>query len=149
MRIIYSTKSPNKNKSPKKIIGFAMSGSEFKESRAEYQGICLFCGAMAGECEPDAREYQCEECALEEVYGTEELLLMGKIRIENEDEGMEIETVDAILSNETLSENEKLEKLEKLEITTSDAQGILQAQEIKQRSKLWKALTKGDDYLIY
>ena len=134
MRIIYSNKSPNK------IVGFAMSETEFNESRAEYQGICLYCGAMAGECETDARKYQCEECALEQVYGTEELLLMGKIRIENEDEGMEIET---------LSENEKLEKLEKLEITTSDAQGILQAQEIKQRSKLWKALTKGNDYLIY
>jgi len=144
MRIIYSNKSPNK------IVGFAMSETEFNESRAEYQGICLYCGAMAGECETDARKYQCEECALEQVYGTEELLLMGKIRIiEDEDEGMKIETVDAILSNETLSENEKLEKLEKLEITTSDAQGILQAQEIKQRSKLWKALTKGNDYLIY
>jgi len=134
MRIIYSNKSPNK------IVGFAMSETEFNESRAEYQGICLYCGAMAGECETDARKCKCEECALEQVYGTEELLLMGKIRIENEDEGMEIET---------LSENEKLEKLEKLEITTSDAQGILQAQEIKQRSKLWKALTKGNDYLIY
>ena len=137
MRIIYSTKSPNKNKSPKKIIGFAMSGSEFKESRNEYQGICLSCGAMAGECEPDAREYQCEECALEEVYGTEELLLMGKILIkDDEDEGMKSETIDAILNNEKLSEDEKLEKLEKLELTRSDAQGILQAQAIKKESKL-------------
>ena len=85
MRIIYSKKSPNK------IIGFSMSESEFNESRAEYQGICLSCGAMAGECEFDAREYQCEECALEEVYGTEELLLMGKISIETKNEGMEIE----------------------------------------------------------
>jgi len=70
---------------------------------------------------------------------------MGKIRIEDEDESIEIEkitlprfdieTIDAILSNETLNEDEKLEKLERLEITTSDAQGILQAQAMKQRSK--------------
>jgi len=47
----------------------------------------------------------------------------------------DIETIDAILNNKTLNEDEKLEKLEKLEITRSDAQGILQAQEMKQRSK--------------
>ena len=141
MRIIYSKKAPTK------IIGFAMPESEFDESRDEYQGICLSCGAMVGECEPDAREYTCEECALDEVYGTEELLLMGKIRIEDED--IEIETIDAILSNETLNEDEKLEKLERLEITTSDAQGILQAQAIKQRSKQWNTLTKENGYLIY
>ena len=130
MRIIYNNKSPNK------IVGFAMSKSEFKESRDESQGICLSCGAMAGGCEPDAKKCPCEECALEEVYGMEKLFLMGKILIENKNEGMKSETIDAILNNEKLSEDEKLEKLEKLELTRSDAQGILQAQAIKKESKL-------------
>lgn len=39
-------------------------------------GICLACGADADGCEPDAREYNCECCDKNKVYGAEELLLM-------------------------------------------------------------------------
>lgn len=38
-------------------------------------GFCLACGAERGECEPDAREYECEECGQHKVYGAEELLM--------------------------------------------------------------------------
>jgi hypothetical protein len=37
-------------------------------------GFCLACGLEHGGCEPDAREYECEGCGENEVYGDEELL---------------------------------------------------------------------------
>lgn len=36
-------------------------------------GFCTSCGAEADQCEPDAREYECEECGENTVYGAEEL----------------------------------------------------------------------------
>ena len=42
----------------------------------EYEGICLACGEDAQGVEPDAREYECESCGKEKVYGCQELLLM-------------------------------------------------------------------------
>ena len=41
-------------------------------------GFCLACGEEVGGCEPDARGYTCDSCGAEgEVFGAEELLLMG------------------------------------------------------------------------
>lgn len=37
-------------------------------------GFCITCGADAEGCEPDARQYRCDECAEPQVYGAEELL---------------------------------------------------------------------------
>ena len=37
-------------------------------------GFCIACGADADGCEPDAREYTCEECGEAKVYGAAELL---------------------------------------------------------------------------
>ena len=48
---------------------------------AENLGFCLNCGAETDGVEPDARRYHCEECSMPYVYGLEELLLMGLIRI--------------------------------------------------------------------
>lgn len=45
--------------------------------RDEDLGFCTGCGAERGGCEPDAREYPCEECGEDKVYGAEELLLCG------------------------------------------------------------------------
>jgi hypothetical protein len=39
-------------------------------------GICVRCGADADGVEPDARQYQCESCGAQSVYGAEELLFM-------------------------------------------------------------------------
>ena len=44
----------------------------------DYLGYCLACGGEADRCEPDARRYPCGESR---VYGTEELLMMGRIVI--------------------------------------------------------------------
>lgn len=40
-------------------------------------GFCLACGAEAYGVEPDARNYECEECGACRVFGAEELLVMG------------------------------------------------------------------------
>lgn len=39
-------------------------------------GICRACGFEQDGCEPDARNYLCENCQANEVFGAEELLLM-------------------------------------------------------------------------
>ena len=40
----------------------------------EDPGLCIACGAERGQCEPDAQEYECEECEQNTVYGAQELL---------------------------------------------------------------------------
>lgn len=42
----------------------------------ESVGFCLACGSEAYGVEPDAREYECEECGARKVYGAEEVLFM-------------------------------------------------------------------------
>jgi hypothetical protein len=39
-------------------------------------GFCLACGADAEGVEPDARNYTCEVCGEDKVYGAQELALM-------------------------------------------------------------------------
>jgi hypothetical protein len=39
-------------------------------------GFCLACGAEADGCEPDARDYVCDECGEAKVCGAEELLFL-------------------------------------------------------------------------
>lgn len=38
-------------------------------------GFCILCGAEADGVEPDARNYECEACGAEQVFGAEELLI--------------------------------------------------------------------------
>ena len=47
-------------------------------------GFCLACGEVADSVEPDARKYHCDECDANEVYGAEEILMMGET-IDNEE----------------------------------------------------------------
>ncbi len=42
-------------------------------------GFCLACGEDADACEPDARNYTCECCGESEVFGAEELMMMGVV----------------------------------------------------------------------
>jgi hypothetical protein len=48
---------------------------EERDAGAGHPGVCLACGADAEGVEPDARDYECEECGCERVYGAEEALL--------------------------------------------------------------------------
>jgi len=59
-----------------------MTVGEYQTSRDEYQGICTSCGAIHDCLEQDAREVKCEECGKRTVYGTEEALFMGCIKID-------------------------------------------------------------------
>jgi hypothetical protein len=45
----------------------------------DHIGFCYACGCEHYGIEPDARNYECEECGMLEVYGASELLLMGII----------------------------------------------------------------------
>ena len=38
-------------------------------------GFCIACGNEQEGCEPDARNYECEECGALQVFGAEELLV--------------------------------------------------------------------------
>ena len=40
-------------------------------------GFCVACEEEHNYVEPDARNYECEHCGEMEVYGAEELILMG------------------------------------------------------------------------
>lgn len=40
-----------------------------------FPGFCKNCGKAANNCEPDARNYYCERCKQNEVFGAEELLM--------------------------------------------------------------------------
>lgn len=42
----------------------------------DYPGFCVHCGEETDGVEPDAREYECEHCGQNGVYGAEELLFM-------------------------------------------------------------------------
>ena len=42
-----------------------------------YYGFCTACGAPRECCEPDARNYECEE--ERKVFGAEELIIMGLV----------------------------------------------------------------------
>lgn len=47
--------------------------------RDDGTGFCLACGEEASGVEPDARGYACEFCGEKDVYGAEEILLMGAV----------------------------------------------------------------------
>ena len=68
-------------KTGRTLYRFTLSEREFLRRTDEYGGACILCGASAGGCEPDARKYTCEGCGQPGVYGLEELLLMGYVRI--------------------------------------------------------------------
>ena len=50
-----------------------------EEAMEDYIGFCIACGAAKDCCEPDAREYECDDCGQFKVYGAEELLIMGLV----------------------------------------------------------------------
>ena len=72
-------------KYPRKSIAKVTAG-EFKEHTDNYDGLCLACGAWSeGDCEPDAREYPCQECEEDAVMGAEDALMEGYVTLTNEE----------------------------------------------------------------
>jgi hypothetical protein len=52
-----------------------MEAVEREMTELDNPGFCLICGEEADGCEPDARNYKCDSCGAEQVFGAEELLL--------------------------------------------------------------------------
>lgn len=50
---------------------------EIIEASENCGGFCINCGAEAWNIEPDARKYHCDSCGEDEVYGAEEIAIMG------------------------------------------------------------------------
>jgi hypothetical protein len=63
------------------VITIEMTEQEYFDASNAMEGICRACGEYNGPCEPDARHYKCECCGAAEVFGLEELLLMGEIQL--------------------------------------------------------------------
>jgi hypothetical protein len=63
-----------------------MSEREYIQADGDSAGFCLACGAETTGVEPDARRYECEACGAAKVYGLEELLVMGLVKLETADE---------------------------------------------------------------
>jgi hypothetical protein len=59
-----------------------LTHDEFENMQAESEGVCMTCGEARDCCEPDARNYECESCGAKQVFGIEELLIMGKLVFE-------------------------------------------------------------------
>jgi hypothetical protein len=59
-----------------------MTVDEFTEACESYEGFCTTCNEVTkSNVEPDARRYECESCGERTVYGMEEALMSGFIRI--------------------------------------------------------------------
>lgn len=63
-----------------------LTAAEWVELEGEYGGICLACGELKwGDCEPDARNYECDSCGRRRVYGAEEARIMGAIALKEDE----------------------------------------------------------------
>lgn len=52
-----------------------MEACERRLTSLDNPGFCIVCGEEADGCEHDARNYECEHCGAEQVFGAEELLM--------------------------------------------------------------------------
>lgn len=58
-------------------VRFRPSLDELSEMEESNEGFCICCGNIQDGCEPDARNYECDECGRKAVYGYGELALAG------------------------------------------------------------------------
>lgn len=59
-----------------------MTSEEYLSHCEDYDGVCTQCGAIRyGDTEPDAEEYNCDECGLDAVQGIENAMIDGNIII--------------------------------------------------------------------
>jgi hypothetical protein len=55
-----------------------MDAIKRRDTCLDSPGFCLYCGQESEGYEPDARNCECEYCGQPQVFGAEELLIMGK-----------------------------------------------------------------------
>jgi len=66
----------------KRLYGVVAHEDELRHALwSDNLGFCLECGTETDGVEPDARQYRCDACGMSAVYGLEELMLMGLVRI--------------------------------------------------------------------
>ena len=64
-----------------------ITASEYSKFRGDYIGFCIACDCFTNDgVEPDATEYECENCGEHAVCGAEHALLEGLIDISSGDE---------------------------------------------------------------
>lgn len=79
-----------------KIERIVMLEEVYSSMGENYEGMCLGCGAVASQCEPDAENYTCESCGEQLVTGLEMLLIEGVIEFTVEEEDYpDLEELDA------------------------------------------------------
>jgi len=63
-----------------------MVNATLEELQEGNNGGCLACGEVQyGGVEPDAEKYECEGCGENQVYGLEQLLVMGRLVLPSEE----------------------------------------------------------------
>ena len=61
---------------------WTLDKEEYEGLSEDYCGGCIKCGAISdGGVEPDASNYECDSCGKQAVYGFENLVLMGHVKI--------------------------------------------------------------------
>jgi hypothetical protein len=60
---------------PSITVERVMEAAQREMFELDNPGFCLICGEEAEGCEPDARNYKCESCGAEQVFGAEEIIL--------------------------------------------------------------------------
>lgn len=63
-----------------KQVAVSFDLESIQEVMEDYGGFCIKCGAEHYNIEPDARNYECEECGENQVFGAEEILMMGLVK---------------------------------------------------------------------
>ena len=65
---------------------FTMSEEVFSELCDDMIGLCTACGEeYDGSLEPDAHNVECSSCGEEKTCGVEELMLMGRIELQDDE----------------------------------------------------------------
>lgn len=68
------------NVHPSLTVDVVLKAAEDSTFGMDNIGFCIACGAEHYECEPDATEYECEECGEHKVYAAVELITSGWVK---------------------------------------------------------------------
>lgn len=61
-----------------------MTLKEVEDLAEDYCGVCIECGNVRNDCEPDARNYDCYDCGKKSVFGMDEAILQSLIFVDEE-----------------------------------------------------------------